>query len=74
MLHRNPKNAKLLTRGAGEPWLGVQVLGAKPELLAEAARILNDLTMTFSTSTWAARTQDHQARLRCALGRDRTGR
>lgn len=33
---------QLAFRGTDEPWLGVQLLGADPRLLAEGARLLND--------------------------------
>jgi len=40
MVHRNPHNTVLLRRGEDEPWLGVQLLGSDPGLLAEATRML----------------------------------
>jgi len=41
LVYRNSRNASLLARGEDEPWLGVQVLGADPDRLAEAARRLS---------------------------------
>lgn len=43
-LARAPERARHeLFRGADEPWLGVQVLGARPDFLEEAVRVVNDL-------------------------------
>ncbi|MCK5834432.1 MAG: tRNA-dihydrouridine synthase family protein, partial [Lentisphaeria bacterium] len=36
------RNQKTITRGASEPWLGVQLLGNVPEILKEAVEILNE--------------------------------
>ncbi len=36
------KNRKIVTRGPNEDWLGVQLLGNKPDIIEEAVEILND--------------------------------
>ncbi len=40
VVYRNPRNACLLVRGDEEPWLGVQLLGAEPDVLAQAVKLL----------------------------------
>ncbi len=40
VIYHNSRNRKLLERGSDEPWLGVQLLGNDPRILAKAARIL----------------------------------
>ena len=40
VVYQNPRNATLLQRGDEEPWLGVQLLGSTPDLLARATRLL----------------------------------
>lgn len=42
VVHAADRNRTLLVRGNDEPWLGVQLLGANPETLGEAARTLNE--------------------------------
>ncbi len=42
IIHRNPRNPRLLFRGRDEPWLGVQLEGDSPEIFAEAAERLNE--------------------------------
>ena len=42
VVHAKDRNRTLLHRGEGEPWLGVQLLGSVPAVLAEAARRLRD--------------------------------
>lgn len=39
----NPKNVKLLERGAHEPWVGLQLLGNKPDIIGEAVDLVNQL-------------------------------
>jgi tRNA-dihydrouridine synthase B len=41
MAYGNPHNETILQRGAEEPWLGTQLLGSDPGLIAKAARLLN---------------------------------
>jgi tRNA-dihydrouridine synthase B len=41
MAYGNPHNEMILQRGPEEPWLGTQVLGSDPELIAKATRLLN---------------------------------
>lgn len=36
------KNEKIITRRSNEDWVGVQLLGNQPEIIAEAVEILND--------------------------------
>lgn len=42
VIHCNWRNRVSLHRDSDEPWLGVQILAARPEPLAEALRILGD--------------------------------
>jgi len=42
LAHANRAGEALLYRGPDEPWLGVQLLGAMPELIEAAVRRLND--------------------------------
>ncbi|MBT3285799.1 MAG: tRNA-dihydrouridine synthase family protein [Victivallales bacterium] len=41
MAYGNPHNETILRRGTEEPWLGTQLLGADPDLITKAARLLN---------------------------------
>ncbi len=42
LAYRNPHNEAILRRGEEEVWLGTQLLGADPELIVRAARLLNE--------------------------------
>ena len=42
LAYGNPHNETILRRGPEEPWLGTQLLGSDPELVARAARLLNE--------------------------------
>lgn len=42
LAYRNPHNETILLRGDEEPWLGTQLLGADPDLIVRAARLLNE--------------------------------
>ncbi len=61
-------------RGRGAPY-GVQLFGAQPDVMAEAASALLAMcaadpmphTLILSTSTWAARPENHRAGRRHAL-------
>lgn len=43
IVYRTERTQTAMIRGEDEDWLGVQLLGSRPELIAEAARYLNDL-------------------------------
>ena len=42
LVYNRPANRHLLYRGADEPWLGVQILGANPRFFETAVKMLND--------------------------------
>ena len=42
LAHGAEKTLRMLDRDENEPWLGVQIVGALPEEIAEAARIVSD--------------------------------
>ncbi len=44
VVYRNPRSSNILLRGDDEPWLGIQILSAKPPLLLEAVERLSDYT------------------------------
>ncbi len=43
VVYRNFRAQTILLRGDDEPWLGLQILGADPQLIGTAVRILRDL-------------------------------
>lgn len=42
LVYGNHKSFKMLERGKDEPWLGAQLLGCKPDMIAKATEIINE--------------------------------
>ena len=64
------KSPRLMAGGGGDAPFGVQLFGAQPDVMAEAARLICDMRgkMPFdlSTSTWAVPRQRSRGRERAA--------